>query len=153
MAAADSVGRTIWKFIRNTILVIIGILVLWGVVALIFHTLNEWKEEKVKVTLTHKGLCTDPAYPLQMMISNDSGETVIETRFSIMARNPGFSTNLVNGGYQKWDAIIKPSQARGTCWAYPRLSDEGYSDPPKPSEFKKEDLEWSVERDGVTFGN
>ena len=152
MAAGDSVGRRIWKFIRNTVATIIGLLVLWGIVAYAIHLRHEMEVAKVTINLQHKGRCTEAEYPLEINISNDAKKIINETRFYISARTPGYSTDLVSTGYRTWDRIIKPGEKRGTCWGFPRLTSEGYGDKPLPGPDKG-GLEWTVELHDVVFGD
>src|SRR5262245_34400240 len=138
-----SVGLRIWRFVRNTILLLVAAGVITGLVMFGIYQAEQRQIERVSFNVV-AGLCKDsPLHPLGIGIVNKSSKTVHEVSFYIVARRPGYSSDLVSGGYHSWDRIIPPGEGEAACWAYPDLRGSAAVD--------KSALEWSVRRVHVRF--
>jgi hypothetical protein len=137
-----SVGLQIWRFFRNTLLVIVGLVVLGALAGGAVAGWYWWRLSRVTVTLKQQVGCAAD-FPLNVTIYNGHWSPVHKTYFVLRARAPGYSTDVVSDGYRSWDKIIEPYKRESACWAYPGV---------QARESDKSKLEWSVELRDVTFG-
>lgn len=154
---AGGVPSRVWRFFRNAVLVVFGLGVIAAIVFVLNAYLHQQEVNRVSVTLGDRGSCDNPEYPLFVSVSNGSSRVVDEVFFEFSARVPGYSSELVDFGYEKWDKIIKPGETMGACWAYRKLRPEMDADfeksmgrPPKPVQDKA-GLQWAVRRVTVFF--
>jgi hypothetical protein len=69
-------------------------------------------------------LCKTGAYPLFIAFNNKSSKTIDRVSFHIIAKVPGYSSNISDYRTISSDRIIKPSQGLGTCYSLPKLSED-----------------------------
>ena len=86
----------------------------------------------------NKNSCDDPQYPLFIGIINDSRWTLNLVKFRLVAKQTGYTTNLVSDSYygNSSDLMTAPGKGHVACWAVPELSD-------KSVDWRS--LEWSAE--------
>lgn len=145
--------KTAVRYFRNGILALLALLALVIGYAWAEATLRQWKEDKVVLKVNpDEPRCKGTEFPLLITILNGSSETLLEVSMRLAAREPGYSTDLVDyssASYQS-DRIIPSNEGWSVCYKFPKLRGEDHWQ--KPTDVvDKAKLEWSITRNWVTF--
>jgi hypothetical protein len=115
-----------------------------------YSDLRQWDAygrhaENVHLNLsTNRGRCTDPDYPIELDIVNESGRTLEHVQFRLSAKQSGRSTDLLTGSrVYSDDHIIEPGSQLGICLRVPSVLN-GIESPP-------ETLEWTIDSKSLGF--
>ncbi len=138
MAASN---RTLTRFP----LIIIGLVVVGGGGFGYFYwtRMLPASEVEVRVGRTEPNPCTHVYTPLFIAVVNHSRRTVTQVRYRLVAKRPGYSTNLVEGDdIRQFDGKTMPGGGLGSCEKVPLLTERFVS---------WRTLEWTAEIVSISF--
>jgi hypothetical protein len=141
------------RYLRNGVLAVLGLITVAVGWAWIEATLKHRQEEKVILkTDVNEARCKGTAFPLLITILNGSSKTILEVSMGLSAREPGYSTDLVDYLSDTYtsDRIIPSNEGWSVCYKFPKLKDEDRWKTPDDV-IDKTKLEWSIKRNWIRF--
>ena len=129
--------------LKRTVLIIIGLIVVGGGGFGYYWTqLLPPSQVEVRVQ-TKPNPCTDVYTPLFIAVINHSRRTVTKVNYRLIAKRPGYSTNLVDGNdLRQFDGVTPPGGGLGYCQTVPNIPERILS---------WQTLEWTAEIVSVSF--
>jgi len=134
------------RSLKLTVLIVVGLIAVGGGGGFGYYYWTQMlpaSQVEVRVAEVKPNPCTDVYSPLFVALLNRSRRTVTHVRYRLIAKHPGYSTNLVEGDeIRQLNDITKPNRGLGYCQKVPQLTERFVS---------WQSLEWTAEIVSVSF--
>jgi hypothetical protein len=146
---AEAILIVIKRIAKWIAFLILGLCLIWGCVAVYMSVANYFGYERFKkkvdlIVRFDKKQCSDPNFPLFVLIGNQSDKKILKVNFDIFVTKKGYSSKLNN--YQSYDSdkIIKKNEGFSSCYT---VKADGYDG----TSLNGEDMDVKVTDYTVTF--